>query len=177
MRILALVVGLSMVVGPATAGPECAPHARTWASGPDNALSRITLKQLDQLQIIAEDLSTVGEKIGLSVPGLESRVLDDLKRSIPKMRITNDSDSIIYVNAVCIMVGEVAAACNVNVQILRPATIFKDASLELVGHAIVTVWSKDQLLTGPLSGMKSQVYEAVGEQLTQFAADYHQANP
>lgn len=57
-------------------------------------------KRLDKVQVVVEDVAPIGEEVGITKEGLQSRLPVALKRNIPRLNVVeNLSPSMVYLNA------------------------------------------------------------------------------
>ena len=146
-----------------------------------NAQAGTELKGLTRLNIVIENLGDVEAKAHLDAESLEATTLVALKRDLPKVSYDKDAVGYVYVNVLCMEVGNPgshAVACNVGLAINRLVSIvpdpYKNGSDGIV-HA--RVYNTGIMLTGDLAAIGERVRQKVSDLMTRFAAEYYRQNP
>lgn len=141
------------------------------------------LKDLQRISIVVESLGTRGRSLGLSISQLESKVLVGLKRNIPRLTISKDAPSYIYVNVNSISDTTAGGrylgfSIYVDVQLYRPVAILSNDFQTSIGViTVASVWNDGRLMGGPKRQAAEAVNRALDRVLTTFAADYYRQNP
>lgn len=88
--------------------------------------------RLNTVSIVAEDLSSDAEKLGITREDLESVAMVGLKSKLPKITVGRTAMSYVYVN-VTLVCSDYACAANTDVSLNRPTTVLEDDDHTQVG--------------------------------------------
>jgi hypothetical protein len=134
------------------------------------------LRALTRVHIIIEDLSVQAKEIGITEENLETQTLVAIKRDIPKMVVTKEALTAVYVRVNGYLLEHGGCVVSLVVEVMRPITILGEDGSPL--HSSVgTVWETGALLSGNTIDMPQRVSNTVSEKITKLAALYYKANP
>ncbi|HJZ64111.1 MAG TPA: hypothetical protein VKD70_07330 [Candidatus Acidoferrum sp.] len=132
-------------------------------------------KGLKQVKIVVEDLNEQTQSTGLSESEIKSVVLVALKRDMPKLQVSSDAVSYVYVNINCLSVPPSGRVCNLIVDLHRPVMVL-DEDGSPIQRDMTAVWTRSMLLTNEVSAMGQSLRDSINRLLTMLAADYYSEN-
>ena len=148
-----------------------------------NSVSAQTLSEhvqglvtLTQINIVIENIGPTAEDLGVSVDHIKSQAVVLLRNKVPKLQISESAQDTLYID-VHLSAGKIFGQKTdfygmVQLKVFRLATV---VASKMTGKVIV--WDTRGILTGPLSHAQFGVDEALDVLITEFAANWSQANP
>ncbi len=128
------------------------------------------LKGITRVKFLVESLAPATKELGITREDLRSTALVALRSKLPRLEVSRDAKTYIYVSVVAYPVAGGFAA-HVSMQLYK--YVWKK-NLSLV---LEVYWNESSLLAGPRSDASRRVGEEVEKYLTRFAADWDKANP
>jgi len=91
------------------------------------------------------------------------------------VKAAGSSNFLLVVN--CVEVRGGLAACDVRVELRRPADVIAEDGKSILMRGMASVWEKDHLFSGGQAQLSSGIYEYLSQMMAQFAAEYYRQNP
>jgi len=144
---------------------------------PISAQAPVNLTNLRELTL-SVGANEYATSIGLTQETVGNEIFVGIKRDLPRLKLVETAGSSNFLLVVnCIEVTTGHAACDVRVELRRPADVVAEDGKSIIMRGMASVWGKDHLFSGGSAQISARIHEYLSQMMTEFAGEYYRQNP